>query len=61
MGRRGVDLPRNTLPQNVADRQRCYYWFGSQSASLGGFPLAAYLNWNAGVTLTRKMFNLDLR
>src|SRR5262249_59323694 len=26
-----------------------------------GFPLPAYLNWNAGVTLTRKMFNLDLR
>ena len=32
-----------------------------QSQELGGFPLPAYLNWQAGVTFTRKMFNLDLR
>jgi hypothetical protein len=38
-----------------------YFWFGNQSAALGGFPLPAYLNWNAGVTFTRKNLNLDLR
>ena len=38
-----------------------YSWFGNQSPRLGGFPLPAYLNWNAGVTLTRGAFNLDLR
>jgi uncharacterized protein (TIGR02001 family) len=60
----GFDLPRNALPQDVTASltgSAGYYWFGNQSASLGGFPLPAYLNWNAGVTLTRKMFNLDLR
>ena len=60
----GVDLPRNTLPQNVAASVTGsvgYYWFGNQSAKLGGFPLPAYLNWNAGVTFTRNVFNLDLR
>ena len=63
MGRRGVDLPCNTLPQDVTASltgSAGYYWFGSQSASLVEFPLPAYLNWNAGVTLTRKIFNLDL-
>jgi len=60
----GVDLPRNALPQDVTASLTGgagYYWFGNQSASLGGFPLPAYLNWNVGVTLTRKIFNLDLR
>jgi uncharacterized protein (TIGR02001 family) len=60
----GVDLPRNALPQDVTASltgSAGYYWFGNQSAALGGFPLPAYLNWNAGVTLTRKIFNLDLR
>ena len=33
---------------------------GNQSPDLGGFPLRAYLNWQAGVTFTRKLFNLDL-
>ena len=50
LGRRGVDLPRNTLPQDVTASltgSAGYYWFGSQSASLGGFPLPAYLNWRA--------------
>jgi len=64
LGRRGVGLPRNTLPQDVTASltgSAGYYWFGSQSASLRGFPLPAYLNWNAGVTLTRQIFNLDLR
>jgi uncharacterized protein (TIGR02001 family) len=60
----GVDLPRNALPQDVTASvtgSAGYYWFGNQSAALGGFPLPAYLNWNTGVTLTRKIFNLDLR
>jgi len=64
LGRRGVGLPRNTLPQDVTASltgSAGYYWFGSQSASLVEFPLPAYLNWNAGVTLTRRIFNLDLR
>jgi uncharacterized protein (TIGR02001 family) len=60
----GIDLPRNVLPQNVTASLTGavgYYWFGNQSAELGGFPLPAYLNWHAGVTFTRKVFNLDLR
>ena len=60
----GFDLPRNTLPQNVTASVTGsvgYYWFGNQSAALGGFPLPAYINWNAGVTFTRNLFNLDLR
>jgi uncharacterized protein (TIGR02001 family) len=60
----GVDLPRNALPQNVTASvtgSAGYYWFGNQSVALGGFPLPAYVNWNAGVTFTRNIFNLDLR
>jgi len=60
----GIDLPRNVLPQNVTaslNGAAGYFWFGNQSAELGGFPLPAYLNWHAGVTFTRKPFNLDLR
>jgi uncharacterized protein (TIGR02001 family) len=60
----GLDLPRNVLPGNVTASvtgSAGYYWFGNQSPSFGGFPLPAYLNWTAGVTLTRQMFNLDLR
>jgi hypothetical protein len=38
-----------------------YFWFGNQSAALGGFPLPAYLNWNAGVTFSQKSVNFDLR
>ena len=60
----GVDLPRNALPQNVSASvtgSTGYYWFGNQSAALGGFPLPAYLNWSAGVTFSRALFNLDLR
>jgi uncharacterized protein (TIGR02001 family) len=60
----GVDLPRNVLPQNVTASVTGgagYYWFGNQSPALGGFPLPAYLNWSAGVTFSRAIFNLDLR
>ncbi len=60
----GVDLPAGALPPDVTvsfTGSAGYFWFGNQSAALGGFPLPAYLNWNAGVTLTRKAFNFDLR
>ena len=60
----GIDLPSGALPQNVSASLTGgagYSWFGNQSAELGGFPLPAYLNWNAGVTFTRNMLNLDLR
>jgi uncharacterized protein (TIGR02001 family) len=60
----GLDLPRKVLPQDIGAAVTGgagYSWFGNQSAALGGFPLPAYLNWNAGVTLTYKNFNLDLR
>ena len=60
----GVDLPSKVLPQDVSaslSGGAGYSWFGNQSAELGGFPLPAYLNWNAGVTFTRKNLNLDLR
>jgi uncharacterized protein (TIGR02001 family) len=60
----GIDLPRNTLPQNITASLTAaagYSWFGNQKAELGGFPLPAYLNWQAGVTFARGNFNLDLR
>jgi uncharacterized protein (TIGR02001 family) len=60
----GLDLPSNAMPQDISasvTSSAGYFWFGNQSAALGGFPLPAYLNWNAGVTFTRKNLNLDLR
>ena len=59
----GLDLPGTCAagPRRVGDRGAGYSWFGNQSAALGGFPLPAYLNWNAGVTFTWKSLNLDLR
>ena len=60
----GLDLPRNVLPEKVSAALTGgvgYYWFGNQAIELGGFPLPAYLNWTAGVTFTRSVFNLDLR
>ncbi len=60
----GYDVPGRLLPQNLAvsfSAAAGYSWFGNQAAQLGGFPLPAYLNWQAGVTLTHKAFNLDLR
>lgn len=60
----GIDLPRTGLLQDISASVTAgvgYYWFGNQSAALGGFPLPAYLNWNAGVTVKRKIFSLDLR
>jgi uncharacterized protein (TIGR02001 family) len=60
----GIDLPDRLLPPDVSASMTGvvgYSWFGNQSVELGGFPLPPYLNWNAGVTFTRKSFNLDLR
>jgi hypothetical protein len=60
----GIDIPRSVLPGNVSASLSAgtgYFWFGNQLPEFGGFRLPAYLNWNAGVTLTRSVFNLDLR
>jgi uncharacterized protein (TIGR02001 family) len=60
----GYDVPGPLLPQDLAvsfTAAAGYSWFGNQAAQLGGFPLPAYLNWQAGVTFTHKAFNLDLR
>ena len=60
----GYDVPGRLLPPDIGvsfSAAAGYSWFGNQSPALGGFPLPAYLNWQAGVTLTHKMINLDLR
>jgi uncharacterized protein (TIGR02001 family) len=60
----GYDVPGRLLPQNLTvsfTAAAGYSWFGNQAPQLGGFPLPAYLNWQAGVTFTHKRFNLDLR
>jgi uncharacterized protein (TIGR02001 family) len=60
----GLDLPSYAIPQDIGAAitgGAGYSRFGNQSAAFGGFPLPAYLNWNAGVTFKRKNLNLDLR
>jgi uncharacterized protein (TIGR02001 family) len=60
----GYGVPSGLLPADISvsfTGGAGYSWFGNQSQELGGFPLPAYLNWQAGVTFTRKVFNLDLR
>ena len=60
----GIDVPSRLLPAGISvsfTGGAGYSWFGNQSQELGGFALPAYLNWQAGVTFTRKVFNLDLR
>jgi len=60
----GFNLPNHVLPKDLSisfTTAAGYSWFGNQAAHLGGFPLPAYLNWQAGVTFTHKIFNLDLR
>ena len=60
----GFDVPSRFLPADIGlsfTGGAGYSWFGNQSLELGGFPLPAYLNWQAGVTFTYKIFNLDLR
>jgi len=58
------DLPRNTLPNEIGvsvSGSIGYSRYGNMEEMLGGFPLPSYANWNAGVTFTWKMLNLDLR
>jgi uncharacterized protein (TIGR02001 family) len=60
----GFNMPSRMLPKDLSvsfTTAAGYSWFGNQAAHLGGFPLPAYLNWQAGVTFTHKKFNLDLR
>ena len=60
----GIDVPSRLLPADIGvsfTGGAGYSWFGNQSPEFGGFPLPAYLNWQAGVTFTYKVFNLDLR
>lgn len=60
----GFDLPSRLAAQNLGvsfTTAAGYSWFGNQYPVLGGFRLPAYLNWQAGVTFTHKVFNLDLR
>jgi uncharacterized protein (TIGR02001 family) len=60
----GFIFPEKILPPDIGmsiSGAAGYSWFGNQSQALGGFPLPAYLNWQVGVTFTRKVFNLDLR
>lgn len=60
----GVEVPSRLLPPGLGvsfTGGAGYSWFGNQSQEFGGFALPAYLNWQAGVTFTRKIFNLDLR
>jgi uncharacterized protein (TIGR02001 family) len=60
----GFDVPTRLLPQNLSvsfTTAAGYSWFGNQAQQLGGFALPAYLNWQAGVTFTYKIFNFDLR
>jgi len=60
----GFDVPSRLLPADIGVSFTAgagYSWFGNQSPELGGFPLPAYLNWQAGVTFSYKVFNLDLR
>jgi uncharacterized protein (TIGR02001 family) len=60
----GFDVPERLLLKNLTvsfTTAAGYSWFGNQTPQLGGFPLPAYLNWQAGVTFTHKALNLDLR
>ena len=60
----GLDVPGRLLPTDIGVSFTAgagYSWFGNQSPMLGGFPLPSYLNWQAGVTFSYKVFNLDLR
>jgi uncharacterized protein (TIGR02001 family) len=60
----GYQVPSQLLPQDfgiAVTAAAGYSWFGNQAPVLGGFPLPAYLNWQAGITFSYKMFNLDVR
>jgi uncharacterized protein (TIGR02001 family) len=58
------DLPRNLLPNELGaslSGSIGYSRFGNMDELLGGFPLPAYTNWNAGVTFSWKVVSFDLR
>lgn len=58
------DLPRNLLASELGvslSGSIGYSRFGNMDELLGGFPLPAYTNWNAGVTLSWKVVSFDLR
>jgi uncharacterized protein (TIGR02001 family) len=60
----GYEVPSRLLPRDIGvsfTAATGYSWFGNQYPELGGFPLPAYLNWQAGMTITYKTINLDLR
>jgi uncharacterized protein (TIGR02001 family) len=60
----GLDLPGRLLPKGIAASLSGgvgYSHFGNMEEILGGFPLPAYANWNAGVTFAYKILNFDLR
>jgi uncharacterized protein (TIGR02001 family) len=60
----GFELPGHLLPKDINasfTTAAGYSWFGRQSPALGGFELPAYLNWQVGVTFSRKALNLDIR
>jgi uncharacterized protein (TIGR02001 family) len=60
----GVEVPARLLPPDVGvsfTAAAGYSWFGRQAPALGGFALPAYLNWQAGVTFSHKLLNVDLR
>jgi uncharacterized protein (TIGR02001 family) len=60
----GYQVPAERIPLNIDvifSAAAGYSWFGNQSLALGGIELPAYLNWQAGVTFTHKILNLDLR
>lgn len=60
----GFEVPAHVLPKDISasfTTAAGYSWFGRQSLALGGFELPAYLNWQAGVTFSRKFLNLDIR
>ena len=60
-GRRSAEQDAAAGCQGVGERWRGLFLVRQSVGCAGGFPLPAYLNWNAGVTFTRKNLNLDLR
>jgi len=60
----GFQVPARVLPPDFGlsfTTAAGYSWFGRQVEALGGFELPAYLNWQAGFTVSYKSLNFDLR
>lgn len=58
------DLPRAALANGLGvsvSGSVGYSRFGNMEDALGGYPLPAYLNWNAGATFSWKTLSFDLR